>query len=61
MVERNADAEHIRDRRLLAVYGVFSPAKKRPENANKVLISAVLVGVVVIRRWGTSRIRSRRR
>lgn len=49
MVERNADAEHIRDRRLLAVYGAFSLAKKRPENANK-----VLVGVVVIRRWGTS-------
>jgi hypothetical protein len=32
-----ADAEHIRDRMLLAIYGAFSLAKKRPENANKVL------------------------
>ena len=32
-----AEAEHIRDRMLLAIYGAFSLAKKRPENANKVL------------------------
>lgn len=32
-----ADAEYIRDRMLLAIYGAFSLAKKRPENANKVL------------------------
>ena len=32
-----ADAEEIRDRMLLAIYGAFSLAKKRPENANKVL------------------------
>lgn len=28
------DAEHIRDRLLLAIYGAFSMAKKKPENAN---------------------------
>ena len=32
-----AEAEEIRDRMLLAIYGAFSLAKKRPENANKVL------------------------
>ena len=32
-----AEAEEIRDRMLLAIYGSFSRAKKRPENANKVL------------------------
>ena len=32
-----AEAEEIRDRMLLAIYGAFSRAKKRPENANKVL------------------------
>ncbi len=32
-----AEGEHIRDRLLLAIYGAFSLAKKRPENANKVL------------------------
>ena len=31
------EAEEIRDRMLLAIYGAFSLAKKRPENANKVL------------------------
>ena len=32
-----AEGEEIRDRMLLAIYGAFSLAKKRPENANKVL------------------------
>ena len=32
-----AEAEEIRDRMLLAIYGAFSLAKKRPANANKVL------------------------
>ncbi len=32
-----ADGEAIRDRLLLAIYGAFSLAKKRPENANRVL------------------------
>ena len=32
-----AEAEDIRDRMLLAIYGAFSLAKKRPANANKVL------------------------
>ena len=32
-----AEAEDIRDRMLLAIYGAFSLAKKKPENANKVL------------------------
>ena len=32
-----AEAEQIRDRLFLAIYGSFSLAKKRPENANKVL------------------------
>ncbi|MBO7654315.1 MAG: FAD-dependent oxidoreductase, partial [Kiritimatiellae bacterium] len=31
------EAEEIRDRLLLAIYGAFSLAKKRPENANRVL------------------------
>ena len=31
------EAEQIRDRMLLAIYGAFSLAKKRPKNANKVL------------------------
>ncbi len=32
-----AEGEEIRDRMLLAIYGAFSLAKKRPENANKTL------------------------
>ena len=32
-----AEAEHIRDRLLLAIYGAFSLAKKDPANANRVL------------------------
>ena len=32
-----AEAEEIRDRLLLAIYGAFSRAKKHPKNANKVL------------------------
>ena len=32
-----AEAEQIRDRMLLAIYGAFSLAKKLPQNANKVL------------------------
>ena len=32
-----ADGEAIRDRLLLAIYGAFSLAKKKPENANRVL------------------------
>ena len=32
-----AEGEEIRDRMLLAIYGAFSLAKKKPENANKVL------------------------
>jgi len=31
------EAEEIRDRMLLAIYGAFSLAKKRPENANRVI------------------------
>ncbi|MBQ7188338.1 MAG: FAD-dependent oxidoreductase [Kiritimatiellae bacterium] len=32
-----AEAEEIRDRLFLAIYGAFSLAKKRPENANRIL------------------------
>ena len=32
-----AEAEHVRDRMLLAIYGAFSNAKKDPSNANRML------------------------